>query len=120
MNWMEPTIEGQEMWAEWVEERPDAIQALVAKYKFAPWKLYKLKTSGHRVIIHSIDEPKEGEPTLTVIVNGKFNFVAFERRVFGIKPEDLEECDLPRSDEPLGSANMTIEEARAFLANRPS
>ena len=66
-----------------------------------------------------IYEPKEGEPTLTVIVSGRFNYVAFERRVFGIKPEDLEECDLPRADEPLGSANMTIEEARAFLANAP-
>lgn len=119
-NWQEPTPEGREMWGEWVAERPEPIRALVEKYGFAPWKLYKLKTSGHRVVIHSIDEPIEGEPTLTVLVDGRFNYVAFERRVFGIKPEDLEECDLPTSDEPLGSANLTLDEVKTMLANRPS
>jgi hypothetical protein len=27
----------------------------------------------------------------------------FDRGVFGIKPEDLEECDLPKPEESLGT-----------------
>jgi hypothetical protein len=57
----------------------------------------------------------DGEVGFKVDVTGEYNLVAFERRVFGIKPEDLEECDLPGLHEPLGSANMSIEEAKAAL-----
>ena len=39
---------------------------------------------------------------MTVNVTGQYNRVMVERRVFGIKPEQLSECDLPASDEPLG------------------
>jgi len=41
--------------------------------------------------------------TIIVTVSGKYNFVMFERNVFGIKPEDLEECDLPSEGEKVGT-----------------
>lgn len=120
MNWFEPTDEHRSNWATWVAERPQTIRDLIVKYDFAPWKLYRLKTSNHRVTIHSFDENKSGPPTLKIHVTGEFNAVAFERTVFNIKPEDLEECDLPKPGEPLGSMNMSIEDVKKIMANRPS
>lgn len=40
---------------------------------------------------------------MIVRVLGKWNKVMFERNVFGIKPEELTECDLPPKDEVVGS-----------------
>ena len=112
-NFAEPTEEQRAGWAEWVAERPEAVR-LVAE-KFNPWALYRLKTSNHRVTLVSFDEPKDGSPvTLRVNVTGEFNRVAFERCVFGIKPEDLEECDLPGPDEPLGSQGLLPEQVKAL------
>jgi hypothetical protein len=114
--WRDPTAEEVEDWAAWVAERPMTIREMVLKYGFSPWKLYLLKTSGHRVIIHSFDKPADGAPpTLKVIVSGEYNFVAFERTVFGILPEDLEECDLPGPEERVGSANMTVDEVHTVM-----
>jgi hypothetical protein len=70
-----------------------------------PTKLYLLKTSGHRVTIESY----QSDGTVTVAVTGQYNRVAFDRNVFGINPEDLEECDLPAPDEHLG-ARLTQDE----------
>lgn len=105
-NWFEPTDNDRAGWAEWVAQRPEKVR--VVAEKFEPWKLYRLKSSSHRVTIVSFDQPKdESQPvTLKVHVSGDFNRVAFERTVFGILPEDLEECELPGQDEPLGSANL--------------
>jgi len=112
-NFAEPTEEQRAGWAEWVAERPEAVR-LVAE-KFNPWALYRLKTSNHRVTLVSFDEPKDGSPvTLRVNVTGEFNRVAFERCVFGIKPEDLEECDLPGPDELLGSQGLLPEQVKAL------
>ena len=101
--------ESRQSWAEWVASRPEKIRAVAEK--LFPWKLYRMKGSGHRVTLYSIDEEESGKISLQVDVTGEFNFVAFERRVFGVDPDDLEECDLPAPDDPLGSANMTPEEA---------
>lgn len=49
--------------------------------------------------LHSYSE----DGTMTVNVTGEFNAVIFDRQVFGIKPEDLEECDLPKENEPSGA-----------------
>ena len=110
MNIYEPSKENRAAWDDWVETRPACVREVIEKFGFEPWKLYRLKSNGHRVTIRSIDEPENGPPTLQVYVSGDFNFVAFERTVFGVKPEDLEECDLPAPSEVLGSANMTPEE----------
>jgi hypothetical protein len=100
MNIQEPTKELEDDWDRWVAERPPAVRMVAEKFK--PWKLYRLKSSGHRVTIVSFGEHQDGA-TLTVAVTGDFNFVINDRTVFGIKPDDMEECDLPGPDEKLGS-----------------
>jgi hypothetical protein len=90
----------QEIWAKWLEERPPQIRAMAKKYP--PNVLFRMKSSGHRVYMVSYEE----DGTVTVAVTGKFNFVVQERNVFGIDPDDLEECDLPEPDEKLGSMNI--------------
>jgi hypothetical protein len=113
----DPTPEEIATWNDWVRERPAPIREMIEQYKFDPWTLYLLKTSGHRVTLYSFDESKEGPPTLKVYVSGDYNAVAFERRVFGIKPEDLEECDLPPPGTLTGSLDLDPHEAHA-LAER--
>lgn len=100
-------------WAAWVAERPDNVRA-VAEH-FFPWKLYRMKSTGQRVTLLSFGEHDDGSVSVRVNVGGRFNFVAFERQVFGIDPNDLEECDLPATGELLGSAEVPIEVARDFV-----
>ena len=92
-KWIEWTDEQRAVWAEWLASRPQVIQDMAAK--FPPDELYRLGSSGHRVTLYSYSE----DGTMTVNVTGDFNFVAFDRRVFGITPDDLEPCDLPSPDE---------------------
>ncbi len=95
----DPTPEEVTAWNEWVAERPPAIRDVAQR--FDPWSLYRLKSSGHRVTVYSVDA---SDPvTVTVDVTGDFNAVTFERRVFGINPDDLEPCELPSPDEPVGA-----------------
>ena len=93
----------------WVEERPEVIQKLCAQCP--PDRLY-LMDSGHRCTLHSYME----DGTLVVNVTGEFNSLTFERRVFGITPESLVECDLPGPDEELGAELTDPEEIKAFIA----
>jgi len=81
---------------EWLEDRPDIIKEMAAK--FPGNRLYRLKNSGDRVTIYSYHE----DGTLSVSVTGEYNFIMFDRNVFGIKQDDLEECDLPAEDELVG------------------
>ena len=84
-------------WNKWVSTRPKIIQEMCKK--FPPDRLYKLKNSGHRVTILSYSE----DETLTVTVSGEYNSIMFDRNVFGIRQDDLKECDLPGCDEVLGA-----------------
>lgn len=97
-----PPLELQQGWLQWVQTRPEPVRRIIETYGFAPWKVYRLK-AGQRVIIHSFDEC-DGDPpiTVTVLVSAELNLVVMERHVFGIKPEDIEECDLPEPDEKVG------------------
>lgn len=107
---VEPTPEEKAGWDAWVASRPPAVRAIAER--FDPWTLYRIG-SGHRVFLDSIQEPRDGSPcTLTVCVTGEFNFVSFERRVFGIDPAELVECELPGPHEVTGSADLPIEEVR--------
>lgn len=111
----EPDAEQLEAWTEWLAERPPAIREVAER--FPPWELLRLKTSDHRVFImvYSEDNSGKGPPvTLTVAVTAKYNQVSFERQVFGISPEDLEPCDLPGPDEPLGTL-LTQDEVPLYL-----
>jgi len=91
-------------WGKWVKTRPKIVRENCEK--FPPNKLYRLKNTGHRVTIGAYAE----DGTMRVYVSGDYNLVAFERQVFGIKPEDLEECDLPTKDEMLGSFDIPLDE----------
>ena len=95
-NIYDPTEEQLAQWEAWVRSRPASIQENARK--FVPWKLYRLTPSGSRVVLYSYAE----DGTMTVAVLGKWNALAFERSVFGVKPEMLEECELPGPDVMLG------------------
>lgn len=112
-RYREPTAEDLTSWKEWVASRPPNVR--VWAEKFEPWTLYRMKSTGHRVTLHSFNEAKDGTVTLRVNVTGQFNLVSMERRVFGIDPNDLEECELPKPDEPVGSANLSVSEVRAMI-----
>jgi hypothetical protein len=96
-------------WEEWVATRPPMIQEMCRK--FPPNKLYRLKNTGHRVSLSSYSE----DGTMTVVVSGEYNLVTFARRVFGIKQEDLEECELPGPDEKLGELLTKKEDIELYI-----
>lgn len=98
---IEPTEEQERGYREWVASRPEHVRAVAER--FEPWSLYRIGPNGHRVTLLSFGEEKDGSVTLTVNVSAEFNMVMFERQVFGVKPEDLEPCDLPAADEILGA-----------------
>lgn len=102
MRFYEPDEDHLKEWGEFVESRPPHVREVARR--FFPWELYLLKTSNHRVELIGFSEEKDGKVTVMVAVLGRWNRVAFERRVFGIDPNDLEPCDLPGPDEKLGSA----------------
>ncbi len=83
-------------WSKWLDERPLIVRNLANR--FPPNKLYKIKSTKQRVTILSYYE----DGTLKVYVGSDYNAILFERQVFGIKPEDLEESALPSTDEITG------------------
>lgn len=98
---VEPTPEQERKWKKWVEGRPENVRSVAER--FDPWSLYRLKSTGQRVTVYSFGEEKDGSVTLTVDITGEFNYIVFDRQVFGIDPNDLEPCDLPAADELLGT-----------------
>lgn len=92
----EPTPEERASWEEWLASAPERVRAVAAKFK--PWRPYRLMPHGTIVVIHCVDEPEdEREPiTIQVDVTSELNeSVTFDRRVFGVLPEDLEEWPGP-------------------------
>lgn len=85
----DPTPQQEASWRKWVADRPLCVRAVAER--FQPWNLYRMKDTGHRVTLVSFGE----DGTMRVFVSAKFNLVAFERQVFGVDPDSLEECDLP-------------------------
>lgn len=101
--------EQEKAWSKWVSSRPRVIQELCKKYP--PCNLYQLKKSDHRVTLYSYSE----DGTMTVNVTGEYNTVIFDRQAFGIKPEDLEECDLPITEEAPGTVLTDEEDVEKFI-----
>jgi len=95
-NWMEWPDEKEQLWQEWLKNKPPIIKELAAR--FPPYKLFRLKPTGQRGPIVSLSE----SGTVTMQITGDFNRVMFAKNVFGLNPDDLEECDLPGPDELLG------------------
>ena len=91
----------------WRTTKPPVIQAMIAKHP--PDRLYRMDT-GHRAVIYSYSE----DGTVTVMVLGDYNLIEFERRVFGVDPDTLMECDLPEPNEPLGVRITDHQEAIDF------
>ena len=93
----ELTKKQESAWKRWVAKLPPIPRAVAEK--FDGITLYRLKTTGQRVTVESYGD----DGTVTVNVSGRFNLTPFERDVFGIDPADLEPCDLPESNEEVGS-----------------
>lgn len=128
--WYQPTEEQRAAWDAWVLERPPEIAELARR--FVPWRLYRMsmeESRDQRVVVRSFQEAGAHNtcecvvtgkphcetthgPTLTVMLMSVFNLIGFERSVFGIEPDRLEECDLPPLDELVGSAELKPEEIR--------
>lgn len=107
-NFMELDESGRREWENWLADQPENVREMAIK--LPPWKLYRLNKTGHRVYIISYDvDPETRKITLQVAVSGRFNAVIFERRVFGIDPEHLEECDLPGPNDPVGTLENMID-----------
>jgi hypothetical protein len=94
-------------WAEWVSTRPACVQELCRR--LPPNRLYRY--NGYRVTLYSYSE----DNTVTVDISGEFNCVIFERHVFGVSPDDLEECDLPTEGEVTGALLTEDEDIEAHL-----
>ena len=102
---------------EWYAKRPPEVQKLINK--IPPNRLYFLSTSGHRVVPLAYSE----NGTLTVVVTGEYNSIMFERKVFGINPDDLTECDLPTENECVGAVidsndKKTLDRYMEYLKNK--
>lgn len=98
-KWIKWVSKQVEMWDEWMKERPPVIQEMIFKFNLRPDNLYKIKSTGQVVMLHSLSE----DSTVTVNILADYNtskfMMGFDRQVFGIDPADLEECDLPEGKE---------------------
>lgn len=111
----ESTSEQKAGWSQWVAERPDNVRKVAER--FDPWTLYRMKDTNQRVTLYSFGEQADGGVTVTVNITGQFNLIAFDRQVFGVDPDDLEECDLPEG-EPLGEVLNEDEQIEYINARR--
>ncbi len=108
MRFCTPTEKQEKGYRRWVAKLPKGARQVAERFDL--WTLYRLKITGQRVTIRAFHD----DGSITVNVTGRFNRVAFNRQVFGITADELEECDLPGPDEALGAV-ITTEEARDNL-----
>lgn len=87
-KYAEVTPEQEAAWQAWVKERPPKVRAIAERFR--PDTLYRLKTTGQRGIIYSIGE----DETVTMDFPVEYNPMSiFNLQVFGLDPNDIEECD---------------------------
>lgn len=100
----------------WIAERPARIRDMITRNP--PYILYRYKPTNHRCFI--IGYCEDGK--VRIAITGEYNAIAFGRTVFGVDPGDLEECDFPAPDEPLGDLSeeigLTAEEIIAFAKSK--
>ena len=78
----------QPEWDSWVAARPPVIKVMCEK--LPPGRLYRLNTTGQRGTIHSYSE----DGTVTMNFPADLNPCSiFPVQVFGLNPNDIEECD---------------------------
>jgi hypothetical protein len=85
----EMTPDQEKEWQQWLADKPLIIRELAAKYP--PDRLYLLKTTGQKGLIESYFE----DGTVRMSFDGRYCKVLFAKSVFGLRPADLEECELP-------------------------
>lgn len=125
MRFAQPTPEQEDLWRRWTADRPPVIREVIERCKLDPWTLYRLKTTGQRVFVVGLSEPElttnqeVKKVTCRVGVSGEFNLVTFERQVFGVDPDDLEECDLPRPDDQVGTLDLPVDVVRNLRDKYP-
>jgi len=108
-NTYEMTEEQKKGWHSWASSRPLTIRELCLKFR--PNKLYRLISTGHRCTLYSFSE----DGTISVMISGRYNKVVVDEIVFGVKPEGLEECDLPEKGEELGTEITDPEELKVYI-----
>ena len=74
-----PTAEMLKSWEAWVRTRPPIVREVAER--FPPWRLVRLKSTGHRGTIYSYSE----DGTVTVIITGQFAFL----KIGTVYPEAL-------------------------------
>src|SRR5262249_32962904 len=107
------SLDEQPEWAAWLAERPPTVRAAIERWP--PNRLYRMD-SGHRGTIASYRATPEGIRVM-MDVTGEYNLLDFARRVFGIDPATLVECDLPEPGEPLGALLTERDEIEAYIAD---
>ncbi len=91
---MIPSFDQRIGWHAWVAARPE--KGRLAAERSQPWNPYRLKPGALKVGIYSFHGPDEDSDdaspvTVTVDILHEHNpRLIFERRVFGIDPDDLE------------------------------
>ncbi len=90
---MAKVLELGEGYAAWLAALPANTRVLAER--LPPDRLYRMKSTGQRGTISSYSN----NGTVSFTVDGTWSLVAFARNVFGVSPEDLEECDLPSEAE---------------------
>lgn len=96
-------------WGQWLKDRPETIRDLALR--FPPNGLFRIKASKHYCVINSFME----DGTVTVRVTCAFQMLAFDRVVFGLKPDELEPAPLPEKGVRIGCTQHgigTFDEAR--------
>jgi CYTH domain-containing protein len=96
-------------WANWLKTRPASVRRLCER--LPPDRLYRMKSTGQRVTLIAYSE----NDTVRVNITGRYNLVSFDRQVFGVSADDLEECDLPPSDELIGTLLTQQEDIDALI-----
>lgn len=96
----EPSETEEQMWKGWVASRPPHVEAVASR--FEPFSLYRMKSSGQRVVVIGFTEHHEGHVSLIVQIAGEFNSQPGEKAVAELDPEDLEPCEVPDPSECAG------------------
>jgi mRNA-degrading endonuclease RelE of RelBE toxin-antitoxin system len=74
-------------------DRPQHVRDLLNRLDL--FELYKLRTTGYRVVICAIED----DASVTVSVPRQYNETMYDGMLFGVDPDDLEPCELPGEHE---------------------
>lgn len=101
-------------WSEWLAARPAHVRVVAERHP--PNRLFRLRGTGQYVTVYSVCEHEGGRVTVTVDVTGQYNCVTRARRVFGIAPDDIEDCDVPGPEHPTGDMGLDPGEVLALMS----